>query len=119
MSNNETKFMAVYQGIKIAIRNGYRKLEIEGDSNLVIETIRKLNYGKSWEQMAKSWRTASLVQDLEESMKCIKYKVILHVRHEGNRPTDYLANWRCNEPGGKVDTRWTFQLAMIRWVHLD
>ena len=54
MSNNEAKFMAAYQGIRIAIRNGYMKLEIEGDSNLVIETIRKLNHGKSWEQVAKS-----------------------------------------------------------------
>jgi len=47
MSNNEAEFMAAYQGINIAIRNGYRKLEIEGDSNLVIGTIKKLNHGKS------------------------------------------------------------------------
>ena len=49
MSNNDEKFMASYQGIRVAIRNGYRKLEIESDSNLVIETIRKLNNGKEWE----------------------------------------------------------------------
>lgn len=41
MSNNEAEFMAAYQGIRVAIRNGYLKLEIEGDSNLVIETIKK------------------------------------------------------------------------------
>ena len=51
MSNNVVEFMVAYQGIWIAIRNGYGKLEIEGDSSLVIETIRKLNHGKSWEQV--------------------------------------------------------------------
>ena len=43
MSNNEAEFMATYQGLKIAKRNGYRKLEIEGDSALVINTIKKIN----------------------------------------------------------------------------
>lgn len=119
ISNNEVKFMAAYQGIRIAIRNGYMKLEIEADSDLVIETIRKLNHGKSWERVAKSWRMAGLIQDLEESMKHIEYKVIHHVRREGNRPADYLANWGCNEPDGKVDTIWTSQLATTRWENLN
>lgn len=49
MSNNGAELMAVYQGIRITIRNGYTKLEIKGDSNLVIEILRKLNNGKDWE----------------------------------------------------------------------
>ena len=32
MTNNEAEMMAAYQGNKIAIRNGYRNLQIEGDS---------------------------------------------------------------------------------------
>lgn len=46
MSNHEAELMAVYQGIRITIRNGYTKLEIEGDSQLVVEILRKLNDGK-------------------------------------------------------------------------
>jgi len=49
MSNNEVELMVVYQGIRIAIRNGYAKVEIEGDSNLVIQMLKKLNNGKDWE----------------------------------------------------------------------
>jgi len=49
MTNNEAELMAAFQCIRVAIRNGYRKLEIEGDSNLVIEILRKLNNGKDWE----------------------------------------------------------------------
>eukprot|EP00253_Pinus_taeda_P018004 PITA_18004 len=61
MTNNEAEFMAVYQGLKIARRNGYRKLEIEGDSTMVINAIRQLIQGKSWEKVVKSWRSASTV----------------------------------------------------------
>ena len=49
MTNNEAELWAVHQGLRIAARNGYRNLELEGDSQLVIEMIRKLNNGKNWE----------------------------------------------------------------------
>jgi len=71
---------------------------------LVIETIRKLNQGKSWEQVSKRWRIAGLIQDLDEAIKHIEYTIIHHVRREGNKPADYLANWGCSESGGKVDS---------------
>lgn len=119
ITNNEAEFMAAYQGIKIAIRNGYRKVEIEGDSTLVIETIRKLNDGKTWEQVTKSWRTACLIQEMENSMKHIEYKVIHHVRREGNRAADYFTNWGCNDPNGKVDNIWSAQMEGTRWEELN
>lgn len=52
MSNNEVELMAIYQGLRIVIRNGYNNLEVEGDSKLVIEMLRKLNNGKGWEKVA-------------------------------------------------------------------
>lgn len=93
MTNNEAEFMAVYQGLKISIRNGYKKIKIEGDSALVISTIRKLIQGKQWEKVVKSWRTASVVQEIEEALKGIEYKITSHVRREGNKPAFCLANW--------------------------
>lgn len=46
--------MVVYQGLRIAIRNGYNNLGIEGNSKLVIDILRKLINGKAWEKVAKS-----------------------------------------------------------------
>eukprot|EP00253_Pinus_taeda_P015440 PITA_15440 len=93
MTNNEAEFMAVYQGLKIARINGYRKLEIEGDSTLVINSIRKLIQGKNWEKVVKSWRSASIVRDIEEMLTRIDFKITSHVRREGNKPADCLENW--------------------------
>lgn len=72
--------MAVYQGLKIARRNGYRKLEIEGDSTLVINSIRKLIQGKNWEKVVKRWRSASTIRDIEEMLTGINFKITSHVR---------------------------------------
>jgi len=49
MTNNEAELWAVHQGLQIAIRNGYRNLEIEGDSQMVIEILKKINNGRNWE----------------------------------------------------------------------
>lgn len=80
MTNNEAELIAVYQGLRIAVRNGYTKLEIEGDSQVVVEMLRNLNNGKDWDQVAKSWRTTGIIQDLADILKRIEYKIINHVR---------------------------------------
>lgn len=49
MTNNEVELWAIHQGLRIAIRNSYTNLEIEGDSQIAIEISRKLNNGKDWE----------------------------------------------------------------------
>lgn len=115
MSNNEVELMTHYEGIRIAIPNGYAKLEIEGDSNLAIEMLRKLNNGKNWEQVAKSWRMAKLIQDLEEIIKCIDYRIINHVKRDCNKATDFLANQGCNEQNEKVDSIWLIHLEATQW----
>lgn len=118
MTNNEAEFMAVYQGIKIARRNRYRKLEIEGDSSLVIETIRKLIQGKNWEKVVKSWRNDSLIRDIEELLKEVDYKIMSHVRREGNKPADCLANRGSKEPSECIDASWNDQAELAKWEGL-
>eukprot|EP00253_Pinus_taeda_P017009 PITA_17009 len=65
MTNNDAEFWVIHQGLRIAIRNGYRNLEIEGDSQMAIEILKKLNNGKNWEQVTNSWRTAGIVQEMQ------------------------------------------------------
>lgn len=43
VSNNEAKFVGSHQGLILAIKLGYRKLVVEGDSQLVINTLKKLS----------------------------------------------------------------------------
>eukprot|EP00253_Pinus_taeda_P006671 PITA_06671 len=114
MTNNEAEFMAVYQGLKIARRNGYRKLEIEGNSTMVINAIRQLIQGKSWEKVVKSWRSANTVREIGDMLTGIDFIITSHVRREGNKPANCLANWGSNERMEPIDDSWTNQEELAR-----
>ena len=119
MTNNEAELWAVYNGLRIAARNGYRNLEIEGDSRLMIDMLRKLRGGKSWDHVAKSWRTAGIIQDIEGLMQTIDYITINHVLRRGNRAADFLANWACGEPNRTLDGSWLVLQVDPRWTALS
>ena len=106
MTNNEAELWAVHQGLRIAIRNGYRNLEIEGDSQMKIEILKKLNNGKNWEQVTNSWRTAGIIQEIAKLLKGVEYKIFNDVKRNGNRAVDFLANWGCKGRDGKFNSQW-------------
>ena len=49
---------------------------------------------------------ASLIQELEIILKIFEYMIIKHVKREGNRAADFIANWGIQEQGGKLDNIW-------------
>lgn len=118
MTNNEAELWAVHEGLRIAARNRYRYLEIEGDSQITIEMLRKLKDGQGWDKVAKSWRTATIIQDIKEMLNSIEYKTINHVRRDGNKAADFLTNWGSKEAGSKLDTSWTPLERDQNWVGL-
>lgn len=87
--NNKAELWAVHQGLRVAIRNGYMNLEIEGDSKITIEILRKLRDGRSWDQVTNSSRTTGIIQDIEGLLNKIEYKIINHVLRSGNRAVIY------------------------------
>eukprot|EP00253_Pinus_taeda_P015299 PITA_15299 len=119
MTNNEAKLWAVHQGLQIVIHNGYRNLVIEGDSQMVIETLKKLSNGRNWEQVTSSWRTTGIVQDIAELLKGVDYKIFSHVKRNGNRAADFLANWGCKGRTGKIDSMWRTIQVNGEWKELD
>eukprot|EP00253_Pinus_taeda_P033811 PITA_33811 len=118
MTNNEAEFWALHQGLQIAVRNGYSKLEITGDSQLVVDILRRLNNGQGWEKVAKSWRTAGIVKEIAELLKRIDYKIISHVRRKGNQAADWLANWGCSGRGTTIDSQWRVVEGNEEWKAL-
>lgn len=118
MSNNEAELWGIFHGIRIAARNGYRNLDIEGDSQIVIEMLRKLQRGKAWDHVAKSWRTAAIIQDIEHQMRRIDYITVTHVLRRGNREADYLENWACGGSHCVLDGNWVALQEDMRWHDL-
>jgi len=118
MTNNEAELWTVHQGLRITIRNGYRNLEIEGDSQIVIDMLRKLSNGKNWEQISTSWRTIGIVQELADLIRRIDYKIFNHVKRKGNQAADFLANWRSKKWGNRIDNKWPVVIYNREWEDL-
>lgn len=119
MKNNEAELWALFQGLRIAVRNGYSSLEIEGDSQITIDMLNKLRNGKRWDQVTHSWQIAGIIQDIEGWLRRIEYTIINHVMRSGNRAADFLANWGSGGPDRKVDGSWTSLNKDPRWTELN
>ena len=79
MSNNEAKLYALKQGLEIARRENFQKIEVEGDSTLVIDIVKKLQQGTQWDKLIQSWRTIQLVQEIGHLIQEIDYIIPTHV----------------------------------------
>lgn len=89
---NDAELHALKKGLEIAIREKYQKLQVEGVSKMATEIVKKLQQGSQWEKISRSWRTASLVQEISKLTRQIDYILPKHVRRKGNATVDNLAN---------------------------
>lgn len=79
---------------------------IEGDSNLVIDALKKLNYNSSSEKISHGWRIALFVQNIGEILPWFDYIIPSHVRREGNKAVYFLVNWGCLNIKRTLDSPW-------------
>ncbi|XP_059078011.1 uncharacterized protein LOC131876591 [Cryptomeria japonica] len=83
-TNNETKDLAMVRGIKFCVDQGYSKVEIEGDSQIVINAVIK--------QTTPNWKLQQYLDDIKQNLNRIQQYKITHVYREANRAADQLAN---------------------------
>lgn len=103
--NNEAELYALKRGMEIAKRESFQRLEMEGDSNLAIEMVKKIQQGTTWEKISQIWRTTQLVKEIRNLIRRIDYIVPTHVRRLGNMAVDNLSNWGCGQAGKNLDIR--------------
>lgn len=70
---------------------------------LMIETFKQLQQEVPVEKLNKSWQKAWIVTKISHQLKKIAYIIPSHVRHKGNSPADYLANWGCRRGEKQLD----------------
>lgn len=70
-TNNEGELHALKRGLEIAIREQFQKLQVEGDSKMAIEMVKKLQQGTQWENINERWRTTCLVQEISKIIRKI------------------------------------------------
>jgi ribonuclease HI len=83
-SNNLAELEAVLEGIKLCLKLGLTKVIIEGDSQIVINALRKKST-PNWVLNSKLDEIIKLMEDLETFQ-------LIHIFREGNTIADKLAN---------------------------
>ena len=65
---------------------------MEGDSQIIINIAHKLQEGSLMSQISKNWRWESRLQTLRRILSGEEAFLLTHVKREGNRVADSLAN---------------------------
>lgn len=91
-SNNSAELEGLWQGLCLAQIHNYFPIEIEGDSQILINMVNQLLMGFSSSKVADSWRLMArldLIADWLQQHRAISFK---HVKRFGNKVANLLAN---------------------------
>lgn len=82
-SNNQAKAMALLWGLKFSLSIGIKWLIIEGESMLIVDTIKG--------NRESSWGIGSILMDIRAMLMGLEEFRIHHIFREGNVVADSLA----------------------------
>lgn len=83
-TNNLAELEAVKEGLTLCNRINIRKLIIEGDSQIILNALRK--------RTTPNWRINSSLEEAIKKIDNIEEVIIQHIYREGNTEADKLAN---------------------------
>ncbi|GLJ07102.1 hypothetical protein SUGI_0058280 [Cryptomeria japonica] len=83
-SNNEVEAMALAKGLRFCVDNGFTPVEIEGDSQIIINATKN--------NSTPNWKRHRYLVDIAMHLNQFQNYRISHTLHEANKTTDYLAN---------------------------
>jgi ribonuclease HI len=106
-TNNAVEFGALELGLEILRREGMTNTIVEGDSTLVINTVKKLQYGTKVGKVQRHWRLAQSLQKIKEHLRTLNMVEFRWIRRTTNALADRLANEGVNREGQELDEAWT------------
>ncbi|GLJ29202.1 hypothetical protein SUGI_0575960 [Cryptomeria japonica] len=83
-TNNEVEAWAMARGIKLCVEQGYNMVEVEGDSQIIINAVMQQNI--------PNWKLQQYLDDIRQNLMQIQQYKVAHVYREANKATDWLAN---------------------------
>eukprot|EP00253_Pinus_taeda_P021755 PITA_21755 len=91
-TNNAAELEGLWLGLQIAHHQSFMPLIVEGDSQIIINMASKLQQGSAAQKVSRSWRMATRLESLQTWLKNNKSTSFRHIRREGNKAADFLAN---------------------------
>jgi len=93
-------------GLQWAIRKTWTPLVVEGDSNLLIMLVKKIQKGKSAETIGENWRMEAWLCSSEHILRESPAITFHHVRRKANGVADALANYAVKQEEETMESEW-------------
>ena len=98
-TNNAVEFGALEIGLEILHREAISNAIVEGDSMLVINTVRKLQNGTRVGKIQRHWRLAQSLQNIQEHLQTGITVELRWVQRSTNGLVDRIANEGVDKEG--------------------
>ncbi|MCA9383443.1 ribonuclease HI family protein [Candidatus Dojkabacteria bacterium] len=85
ITNNQAEYLALIMGVKLAIKEGIKELDVFMDSELVVKQIKG-------EYRIKDEKMQSLKLELDKQLKKLQSVSFTHVKRDKNKIADKLVN---------------------------
>ncbi len=85
ITNNQAEYLALIMGVKLAIKEGVKELDVFMDSELVVKQIKG-------EYRIKDEKMQSLKLELDKQLKKLQSVSFTHVKRDKNKIADKLVN---------------------------
>ena len=82
----------IINGLNWAVQIRKTPLVAEGDLHIIINISRQLQSSASTSQVSKNWRWEGHLSALRKTLTCQESILFSHVKREGNKVVDALAN---------------------------
>jgi len=95
-TNNMAELMAMEQGLEILIKNRSSNVIIEADSEITINSVKRISCGSKPEKVSNHWRLIQVYQRIQAHLQGLGSISFNHVRRNANKLADILANQGVN-----------------------
>eukprot|EP00253_Pinus_taeda_P032242 PITA_32242 len=92
-SNIMVELMAMEQCLEILIAHNTHIVIIEADSELVINSVKRIGTGTTLDNISSHWRLLQVYHRIHSHLRILRTLSFVHVRREANS----VANWLANE----------------------
>lgn len=91
-TNNSAELEGLWQGLILTWNLNLQPLVVEGDSQILINMAKHLQNGSQARKIATSWRLEARLEAIEQSLRSNRAISFNHIKREGNKVADLLAN---------------------------
>lgn len=105
-TNNVTQIMGQEKGLHLVLNRGCSKIQITGDSKMIIHIAQKLVDGSLQSNLVCRWRLKSQVAHIKSLLNMFSYVITSHTLRSGNKVVDWLVNWGKMEGHGDFAVAW-------------